>query len=166
MSMGDDEYEVDERASRRRRSVVTFLVVALLLFFAVWYALSYLRADDERRASGRSTTTPTTCPIQPQDVVINVYNGTTRDGLAANVARDLRERGFAVRRIENYQRSSKVGGIGQIRYGERGAHKVKVIARHTGEMKQVNDKRKKSVIDVVVGKDFTQLVPVSQARGC
>ena len=48
----DDYGEEDPVRARRRRSVITFAVVLLLLFFAVWYALSYIRADQTAKIKG------------------------------------------------------------------------------------------------------------------
>ncbi|WP_252975193.1 LytR C-terminal domain-containing protein [Janibacter melonis] len=165
MARGDYE-EADRGRSQGRRTFVTVLVVLLLLFFAFWYAMSYIRADEEgRRRPGASASTSSVCAIQPKDVVVNVYNGTGRDGLAASVARDLRKRGFQIRKIENYH-GGRVGGVGLIRYGDKGAPKVKVVGRHAGAMQKVRDKRVRSIIDVVVGKDFEDLEPLSVARRC
>ncbi|OAB87469.1 hypothetical protein AWH69_05135 [Janibacter melonis] len=165
MARGDYE-EVDRGRSQGRRTFVTVLVVLLLLFFAFWYAMSYIRADEARREPRASASTSSACPVQPEDVVVNVYNGTGRDGLAASVARDLRKRGFEVRTIDNWRGGQRVDGAGQIRYGKRGAPKVALLAKHTGSMKKVVDKRRYSIIDVVIGKDFADLQPVSRARRC
>lgn len=158
------ELEHDPGA-RRRRTIVTFLVVALLLFFAFWYAMSYIRADDARRALPKATPSAS-CPVAPADIRVNVYNGTTRDGLAAKVTGDLRKRGFVVGKVGNDPKGGNVAGAGQLRYGGAGAHQVRVLGRHVGEMEQVADQRKSAVVDVVLGKDFVQLVPLAEARGC
>ncbi len=42
-----------------------------------------------------------------------------------------------------------------------GRPKVKVVGRHAGAMQKVRDKRVRSFIDVVVGKDFEDLEPLS-----
>lgn len=149
---------------RRRRAVVTIIVVVLLLFFALWYALSYIRADDERRSLPSVDRSPT-CPVQPADITVNVLNGTKREGLAASVSGNLRKRGFVIGEVGNFSQSN-VAGVGQVRFGSEAGHQVKVVARHLGDVKQVQVKRKGTTIDVVLGKDFAQLVPLSQAKGC
>lgn len=152
--------------SRGPRTAVTLVVVAVLLFFAFWYAMSYIRADDEQRTSSGTSTTSLQCVVQPEDVVLNVYNGTTRDGLAARVGRDLRARGFVVKKIGNYPEGQDVGGTGQIRYGPKVANKVKVVVRHVGELEQAKVDRENVAIDVVLGRDFRDLVAEDRAAGC
>lgn len=165
MTVGEDDYDVEEaRAARRRRSLVTFLVVALLLFFAVWYALSYIRADDARRALPSVDRSPS-CPVEPADITVNVLNGTTREGLAASVSSNLRKRGFVIGQVRNASRNN-VAGVGEVRFGDAAGHQVKVVARHLGEVNQVGIQRDGTTIDVVLGEQFTQLVPLSEARGC
>jgi hypothetical protein len=149
---------------RRRRAIVTVLVVVLLLFFAFWYALSYIRADDERR-SLPPVDRSTTCPVEPADITVNVLNGTKREGLAASVSGTLRKRGFVIGEVGNFSKSN-VAGVGQVRFGAEAGHQVKVVTRHLGDVEQVQVKRKGTKIDVILGKDFTQLVPLSQAKGC
>ncbi|MBM6544604.1 LytR C-terminal domain-containing protein [Janibacter sp. YIM B02568] len=153
-----------DRGARRRRTIVTFLVVALLLFFAFWYAMSYIRADDARRVTPKAT--PSSCAVAPADITVNVYNGTTREGLAAKVTGALRKRGFVIGKVGNEPEGGKVAGAGQLRYGAQATEQVRIVARHVGQMEQLPDQREDPVVDVVLGKDFAQLVPLATARGC
>ena len=75
-------------------------IVALLLFFACWYALSYIRADDARRAQPSAGRSPM-CTLEPADITVNVFNGTKREGLAASVSGNLRKRGFVIGTVGN-----------------------------------------------------------------
>ena len=159
-----DAYDVvDDHGARRRRAIITFAIVALLLFFAFWYALSYIRADDARRAQPSAGRSPM-CTLEPADITVNVLNGTKREGLAASVSGNLRKRGFVIGTVGNAK--SAAAGVGELRFGPSAGDHAKVVARHVGAAKQVQLKREGAKVDIVLGKDFTQLVPLSEARGC
>ena len=107
-----DAYDVvDDHGARRRRAIITFAIVSLLLFFAFWYALSYIRADDARRAQPSAGRSPM-CTLEPADITVNVFNGTKREGLAASVSGNLRKRGFVIGTVGNAK--SAVAGAGEI----------------------------------------------------
>lgn len=164
MPREDDTYgEPAEARERRRRARVTFGVVALLLFFAAWYALSYIRADADRREAEGSSTSPT-CTVERSAVQVNVYNATSRDGLAARVAKDLEDRGFDVRTVANDPKRAEVGGVGQLRHGVNGAANAKIVGAHVNDLNVIEDARKREAVDVVLGPDFTTLVPDEEAR--
>ena len=74
---------------QQRRATTTILVVLLLLFFAFWYAFSYYRDSTERSAA--STPTATCRPYDPNvaapaNTTVNVYNATSKEGLAGRTA--------------------------------------------------------------------------------
>lgn len=169
--MAPDEYgESDPATSRRRRSIITFGLVLLLLFFAVWYALSYIRADEARGEQTTSSTTTRsanpTCDISPQQVEVNVYNATDRDGLAGRVAADLKKRGFNVKTIANDPKKAKLDGAGQLRYGSNGRKGADLVRVHTGTFEMIQDARKRTSVDVVLGPKFTKLSPEAELPGC
>ena len=167
--MAQDEYDTpgDEGRARRRRSVVTFAVVLLLLFFAVWYALSYIRADRASGSASTSTSTPApTCMRSPSDVEVNVYNATNRDGLAARVARQLKARGFTVKTVANDPKKVTVEGAGQLRYGRAGKPDADFVAGHTGPLRKLQDSRTRTTVDIVRGPDFERLVRSSEVTTC
>lgn len=165
---GDVYGEPSEVRARRRRAAVTFLVVVLLLFFAAWYAMSYIRADDERRAN-RPTASPTrSCALTPKDVRVNVYNATTRDGLAGRVAGELEKRGFEIGAVANDPWNRPVSGVAELRYGPKGSAAATLVAAHVDEAKERKDERSWSTVDIVLGPKFSSLVPADLAkkRGC
>lgn len=169
--MAPDEYgENDPATSRRRRSIITFSLVLLLLFFAVWYALSYIRADEatgeEATSSATTRSTTSTCDVSPQQVEVNVYNATDREGLAGRVAADLEERGFDVKTVANDPKKAELDGAGQLRYGSNGRKGADLVQVHTGEVEMIQDARKRTSVDVVLGPRFTQLVPEADLPGC
>lgn len=161
--------EPTESRERRRRSLVTFLVVLLLLFFAAWYALSYIRAEEDRRANGPAPSSATpSCSITPKDVQVNVYNATTREGLAGRVAEQLEKRGFVVKTVANDPKKVEVTGAGQLRFGPKGAAQARLVAAHVSEAKDVKDQRQRTTVDIVLGPGFRNLVSadLAERRGC
>lgn len=156
--------------TRRRRSVITFLIVLLLLFFAIWYALSYIRADEAHRAGAAAAASGTrsepACSLTPQDVEVNVFNATGREDLAARVATDLKKRGFVVRTVANDPKHEEVAGRGHLRFGDKGARPAELVARHVGSFQEQRDERQRAGIDIVLGPQFHHLVREASIPGC
>ncbi len=168
--MTDDYYgRTAEARTRRRRTSLTILIVLLILFFAAWYAMSYLQAEDTQAAP--STTTSSTssstapCP-EPADVQVNVYNATNRAGLAAEVATDLRARGFDVKTVANDPKRAQLTGPGQLRYGSAGAKGAERVLGHVGNFERQIDERQRPSVDVVLGPQYEQLVPPAKVPTC
>lgn len=162
--MGTPEH-ADPAASRRRRSIVTFTVVGLLLFFAFWYAMSYIRADAGRAAPTPETTSAPSCAIAPEDVTVAVLNGTTRDGLAGTVAKQLRSRGFAVSKVANNPAGQDVPGRGVLRSGPDQEDERELVVKHVGELTDQNAEGGSDPVTVILGKDFDGL-PGAVDDGC
>lgn len=152
--------------SRRRRAVVTVLLVLLLLFFALWYAMSYIRADQGAGSTSASVPARPACTSSPQQVQVNVYNATNRDGLAARVAAQLKDRGFVVKTVANDPKKRTVTGRGELRYGTGSFADAQLVLRHTGSFQRIKDSRQRRTVDVVVGPDFTRLVAEDKVTTC
>jgi hypothetical protein len=150
---------------RRRRSLITMAVVLLGLFFAFWYALSYYQAGDSARGSAGSG--PTCIPYDPEAVTppnttVNVYNASSRNGLAASVSKSLAARGFVIDKVANDPSSRKAPAVAEIRYGPSGEAQAKLLlTAFPKDAKLHKDKRKGTAVDVALGAKFTTLVPVS-----
>lgn len=165
--MSDEYYgQSAEARARRRRAVITLLLALLMIFFAAWYAMSYIRADDARRASTATTSASPTCEVSPGDVEVNVYNATNREGLATKVARDLRSRGFDVKTIANDPKRAEVTGRGELRHGTNGTQGVELLSEHVGEFSITKDERERTTVDVVVGPDYRRLVSEEKTPDC
>ena len=169
--MSDYTTEADGsvRARRRRRSLITLAVVLLGLFFAFWYAWSYYQADNDARASRPP---PATCSpydakaLTPAKTKVNVYNASTRDGLAGSVSRALAARGFVIGKVANDASDRKAPTVAEVRHGPAGKARAKLVASQMPKgVKVVNDKRKGPTVDVAVGAKFTRLSPVPTASG-
>ncbi|WP_040752001.1 LytR C-terminal domain-containing protein, partial [Phycicoccus elongatus] len=93
------------RARKRHRQRVTLVVVLVVLIVAggVGYAV-YSGAIGDDGAVDVQALPPcpsAKAPLRPQQVVVNVYNATTRPGLAAKTATTLSLRSFAVKTVAN-----------------------------------------------------------------
>lgn len=163
----DDHYgETSEARARHRRSVITVSLVILMIFFAVWYALSYIRADGAEGASPTTTSSTSSCDITPQEVEVNVYNATDRAGLAAQVAKGLRGRGFVVETVANDPKRAELTGLGELRYGSVGKAGADLVDEHVGSFARNVDERTRTNVDVVLGPTFDGLVDKESVPDC
>jgi len=164
--MSDYTTEADGsvRARRRRRSLITLAVVLLGLFVAFWYAWSYYQADNSARASRPPAATCSPYDpkaVTPESTRVNVYNASSRVGLAASVSRSLGDRGFVIGKVANDPTSRKTPKVAEIRYGPKGEAQAKLLRTSMPKgTTLVNDKRKVVIVDLALGPKFTTLAPV------
>jgi hypothetical protein len=158
------EAEVSVNARRKRRQLIVLGFVVLALFFAFWYAWSYYQADNSARASRPP---PATCAPYDPDVVtpeitkVNVFNASSRDGLAGSVARSLGERGFVIVKVANDPSSRQPPKIAEIRYGTKGQARAKLLRTSLPKgTTLVKDKRTSVTVDLALGAKYTTLAPV------
>lgn len=168
MSERDLGYELRHRR-QRRKSATTIGVVLLMLFFAFWYAFSYYRASSEAAPAGRDEgdcrpydpKVPT-----PATTTVNVYNATSRSGLAARTASELRTRGFLIGEVSNDPLDRTVAGPAEVRFGPEGTSRAQLLLPLGGRgTTQLADQRTGAVVDLVVGAKFTALAASPKATG-
>ena len=90
-------------------------------------------------------------------VVLNVYNATPKQGLAAQAALVFKREGFRILSIENDPRKATIEGVGEIRFGPNGRKAAKLVEYYLAGAKMVELKRDDTVIDVALGPAYTQL---------
>ena len=95
--------------------------------------------------------------LTPGAVTINVYNATSRGGLAASVAKSLRRQGFKVHTIANDPLGKNVAGIGEVRHGQPGAAGATLTALTLPGAAVVLDDRTDSTVDIVLGDRFSAI---------
>lgn len=184
------------RPRRRRRIVVTALAVTTGLGVLSWGTVQLVdvftggdttvRAAAEGRAcepgeapgdqdakGAEPSTQPTAKPSadalpEPSAITVNVYNATTRSGLAKDTADALKKRGFAIGEVANAPASldKKVKEAGLL-MGPPAAHRTGAFdVLHTqlpqARIKEVD--RKGGEIDLVIGKAFTGLAKEKDVR--
>src|SRR4051794_16452567 len=137
------------RVRRQRRSVVIIAVVLLGLAGAFYYASTYFRATEPQ--VGPCTTEPVVNPLRPGDVSLNVYNATSRGGLAAAAAKSSRDRGFKVKVVGNDPKHATIKQVAQTRYGPEGAASARLLKSHVPGAVYVKDRRTNDTIDLVLG---------------
>jgi len=154
---------------QQRKAATTILVVLLMLFFAFWYAYSYYRASGANDAA-TPTTTETCRPFDPKvpsaaTTTVNVFNATTKNGLAARTAAELRERGFVIGEVRNDPLKRKVATV-EVRHGAAGRSRAPLLVPLGGKgAKAVADGRKDASLDFVLGNGFTALAPTPSPTG-
>jgi hypothetical protein len=147
---------------RHRRQTVTFLAAFVLVLgvgFVAWLTYS---GDVPWPFGGKVTTSQAICtrskPLPPQQITVRVYNGSTRRGLAASVAAQLKAYGFTVQDTGNDPLEAKLRTAIELRHGDSGkAAALTVRAYLAGKVRDVRDDRQADTVDVVLGPSFTHV---------
>ncbi len=145
----------------------------MLVLFGVGFGIATLLKGSNGTESTDSAASPsvsasvdgcTTIMVNPAEVLplasrvtINVYNSTKRVGLAGDAAKLLGVRGFKIAKVENDPLGVVVEGEGEIRYGPKGEPAAKLMAYHFPGATLIDDGRGGKRIDVVLGKQFSNL---------
>ena len=162
---------VEDDAARRRRAThrrvrhgIVLALLVVLLAGAVYVAIGITRGDISVGEPAAAPTPTSTCPAGPFDyqdpsaITVDVFNGTTIDGLAGTAAGQLRERAFAVREIGNRElTSTSVTAI--IISGEGGRANAFTVQRTIPGSFYVADEREDRTVDVVLGASYAGIVP-------
>ncbi len=161
----DDGGEVEYLPGYRRRllhGVVLTILVALIIT-AVLLALAIARGDLKVPFFERETAQPFACPTDVvnfpanENINVSVYNSTDQGGLAADVAEQLRERGYNVQEIGNRSLSdnSSAAAIVSGPEGHANAYNLQQTIANTD---YVEDERTDATVDIVLGRGFAGLV--------
>lgn len=148
------------RRTRQIRATVTLLLALAFLGGAFYTAYSYIQNDarsPQAKASDCATGTVDKPIAKPSTVTVNVYNATSTAGLAAEVARKLKQRGYQIGEIDNDPLKKKVTGSAEIRYGDSGRAQARSARLAIKDAKLVNDKRTDETIDLVIGAKYQDL---------
>jgi hypothetical protein len=138
-------------------------VVVLLVLGAGAAAYGYQQGWFPASADQVTVTALPPCPpaapasLTPAGVHVNVYNSTPRNGLAASVANDLRERSFVVDTVANDPLHADVTGTALVRYGTKGEEAAKLVQAQVPKSTLRHDKRKGADVDLVLGDAFKRL---------
>jgi Flp pilus assembly protein CpaB len=138
------------------------LVSALVICAVVLVVLAIVRdkqstANYGASACPRNAVLVQTKPLPEENQIkLNVYNGTTRAGLAGTVAEDFRSRKFTVGKVKD---TKAFKGIALIQYGPKEVAAASVVnAYFLGDATlQFNIKRTDDVIDVTLGAQYKAL---------
>ncbi len=98
-------------------------------------------------------------PMNSGEIVVRVFNGTDRSGLAGAVLSDLTGRGYYDGGAFNWRRSYDGGA--RVMFGVDGVHQGYTVARNFPEYELILDTREGSTVDVVMGEAYeSELVPL------
>ncbi|KOU45127.1 MULTISPECIES: LytR C-terminal domain-containing protein [Streptomyces] len=164
-----DAYPRMRRPRKRRRLVLAGVGAVVALSLAGWGTLQlidvFTGGDKSAAAAGHKRACPTVKPAvapakalpKPAAVKVNVYNATTRSGLAKDAAEELKKRGFAIGEVGNASKEydKKVPGTGVLL----GAPAAKnggftVLGTQLAGAVEKTDTRKTGEIDLILGTKF------------
>ena len=99
----------------------------------------------------------------PRTITVNVYNATTRSGLALTTSLQLGSRGFKIGKVANDPAKKIIAASAEIRYGPSGLVEAKVVAAQVIGAVMVPDHRKDATVDLVLGDGYVALASPQQA---
>ncbi|WP_369138944.1 LytR C-terminal domain-containing protein [Modestobacter versicolor] len=153
--------------ARRRRplpALIFLLVLALAALTVWWNVLSDETARDEAKAAACSSASAAPSALDPATVTLRVLNASDVAGRAGEVATTLQSRGFVVEEIANDGSGIEVTGVGELRFGPRGASTADFMALYLPGSTDRPDTRATAVVDVVLGPDFAGLATQEQVQ--
>ncbi|MFF5476843.1 LytR C-terminal domain-containing protein [Streptomyces sp. NPDC012935] len=174
-----DKYPRMRRPRRRGRLVVLTVASAAVLGMIGWGTLQLIDVfTDGGKASAAgpksdcgSRATPSAPPAaalpKPGKITVNVFNATTRSGLAKQTADELKKRGFKIGDVGNAAKEfdKKVKGTG-ILLGPSSAldTALPVLGTQLGTAERRTDAaRKGPAVDLIIGNRFKELTKKADA---
>ena len=174
-----DEYE-RQRVIRRRhlleRQAVIFggliatLLALLLIGLAVWFgavpapvSVPFATPPPDDAAVAPPCPPSDARPVAYGEITINVYNGTTRGGLAAATAGELSNRGLKIGARAN-DPYGRYAGATLIRAGAAGLAQAYTVAAIFPDAVVQLDVREDASVDVTLGGDYVAMRPPQEAE--
>ena len=155
-----------QRDPARIRAAVVLLVLIVVAGAIVGWAFGHDPYGNNTSAG--ASPTPQPCPtatsktlmLPNKSVQLNVLNGTNRSGLAAMVAKALRQRGFQVPFVGNS--TAGFGGAAQVRYGSKGLAAARTTYLQVPGATLTRINRPSARVDVVLGSKYGRLSTATQ----
>lgn len=151
--------------------VRALVVVGVLLVFALCLGGLALANDigGDSAEKPRCVNPPAAQPADsaipaPERVRVRVLNATEQTGLASEVAKTLKERGFSVVGVGNDTVTTDLQAAGQLRYGTRGIGAARLLGAAINGMQPTPDARADATVDVVIGAGYTGLAAGTDIR--
>jgi hypothetical protein len=146
------------------------VAVGVLVVIGIGFGVvSLVRGSSDSSAADAADPTPTPCVTtqvtqaellpKPAKVKVNVYNATATSGLASKTASDLEDRGFRVGKVANDPAGRALPGVGEIRFGPKGAEGAQLLLLYVPGAELVELDRKGRNVDLATGTGFTGLAP-------
>lgn len=163
------------RPHRRRRWFLAAVGGVVVLAVLGWGTLQLIAvfgspkrtAARACRTAARPTAAPSPAPVpKPGAITVNVYNATTKTGLAKKTADDLKKRGFRIGTIGNAPKSldKKVKEAAALVAGPAAQRALTVLASQVADNRRISDDRRDGSVDFVIGDAFTSLLTPAEAN--
>lgn len=135
--------------------MLTFLLVFVVAGVMVWNHVLHQHPARNQPAAN--------CPSVPtiSAIGVRVYNSTQRTGIAGDVSKVLRARGFDVLATGNDPTSHKVRGTAQVRHGVAGKEAASIVAAALPGATLVSDGRAGGTVDIALGPAYRSVAPAS-----
>ena len=152
--------------------VRALIVVAVLFITGGVVVIMAIGRDTQTQASTGSACAGGLVPAkikmpERNQVTLNVYNGTSKVGLAEQVGGEFKNRGFNIAKTETAPDNRKSDQIAVITYGPDAVGAAALVSAYflVDEAKMEFDiKRKGAEVDVVIGTRFQQLATTTEVN--
>lgn len=165
--------------NKRRRRIVGLVAAMLAMAVIGWGAVQLTdifgtksgkaaaacaSASASARAEAEKAARAGAVP-KPHTVTVNVYNATTKSGLAGRTADELKKRGFTIGKVGNAPAAldKKVKESAELMGGPAASKALTLLGSHVAGAKTVPDTRAGGSVDFVIGNAFTTLRTPAQA---
>lgn len=143
-------------------SVIGFLIAALVI--ALIGAFGFFDGGSKKVVTSQNNyNVATACLVEgdtvmnPSEVTVRVLNGTNKSGLGTAVGEELRNRGFSLQSVGDYDSSSVVERT-EIRYGKAAIRQAYTLASHFDDAILRMDDRADGTVDAIIGASFNDLI--------
>lgn len=150
--------EQSARRWRKARHAVAISLLTLLVVAGIGMAWAVLSGRLTIPQPASKPTLPTTCPagtydyLPPDKVTVNVFNAAGKEGLAGEVADQLKARKFAVKAVGNERLAMDSPAI--VRGGFGGEAAAFTLQRNVPGSVYVRDGRADASVDLILGSSF------------
>ena len=158
----DDAGDNPVRLRRRILHGVVLVMLVGMIVAAIVVALAIMNGQIKLPTAERSKAPVSVCPAAtydytpPEKVTLNVYNSTSRPGLARSVANEFAARKFAVSAVGNT--TSSYRGVALVVSGAAGQSAAFSVQRNVPGSDYLQDGRTDPSVDVILTGDFKELV--------
>ena len=157
--------DADETARVRRRVLhgVVLVLLAGLIAAGIIVAMAIINGRLKIPAAEPAPAPVSSCPASMFDYVpndkisLNVYNSTTRAGLARSVADEFLARKFVVGNVSNTNAGYR--GVAAVVSGAGGQSAAFTVQRNVPGSDYFQDGRTDASVDVILAQDYKALVP-------
>lgn len=153
--------------ARVRAFVIVGTLLMLALVFIVIALVRDTQADAKRAVGCQDGEIPVNVELpDPDQVKINVYNGTTISGVAESVGTEFASRKFQVVTKANDPLKKKTDEVAVLRFGSKAVGDAHLLRAYFLDQAKTefDPKRTDDVVDVVIGSQFQKLATTTEVN--